>query len=841
MKKNLTLLSIALLFASTLSAQRLVIIEHFTQASCPPCAALNPALNALLDQNLDKIVAIKYQTSWPGVDPMNAANPSDVQTRVTYYGVNGVPNSLVDGNIYNGSPSGVTQTMINSRHNVNPSVDVRVSYFIISNPAAPSDSMVVTARVKALSAITAGKVLHTAAIEREIEFATAPGSNGEKKFESVMKKMFPSASGTTLPAMTIGDSVRYTFKMSLKRSNGTPVYYNLGQAAAVAFVQDNGSKEVLGAGYDEPRPWLALSKPEGQKSVKMKAGNSTSYSFTLSSKADVDQVIKIKATGTGLPAGWAAKIVSAGTEYSDSALIPLASNTSKDVEFRITGENGSLANSKVKFKVDANSETINPSVKNTMEFTAITPCNILFMDLPGTASARFGQVFTFLNEPALSLSVLESADLDSSGINATNVGKIYYSTGASYSGTLGEYRSETFMNYLNSGGKMLIMGQDIGYELSQGSDASSETFFSEYMGAEYLGDGTTAAITLNRNPADTVCAPFFPSALTLSGTGSYPEQLAVSGMASNGVGFLIYPNGDFGAIYNRGENWKVVYLGFRMEGFAATTAGTTLRNTLFGRINGWFESNPTVTASINGSSILCQGSNVVLTSSPASSYLWNTGATTQSITVTAAGNFRVQATTAEGSAISNDIDVTVNPLPVISSQPTNQSVAEGSQAQFTVNSSTTGVTYQWQKQVGANFENLVDDAVYSGSTASSLVIASVNALDNGTVFRCVISKNGCNRTSVNVTLSIVTSVAGSIQINKLAYPNPAGSKLMVPVSDQVRELILSDLSGKELIRKKVFTYQQDQELFLDAIKPGIYQLTMTGSGLAPAVQKIMVQ
>jgi len=71
--------------------------------------------------------------------------------------------------------------------------------------------------------------------EREISFASAPGSNGEKKFESVMKKMFPSAAGTTLPAMVAGDSTEYTFKWSLIK-NGSPVYYNIGQASAIAFI-----------------------------------------------------------------------------------------------------------------------------------------------------------------------------------------------------------------------------------------------------------------------------------------------------------------------------------------------------------------------------------------------------------------------------------------------------------------------------------------------------------------------------------------------------------------------------------------------------------------------------
>lgn len=108
MKKNLLWAALIGFAGSAVAQQRLVLLEHFTQASCAPCAVQNPALKVILDANPDKIVAIKYQTSWPGVDPMNAANPTDVAARVQYYTVTGVPNSVMDGNFYKGAPSGVT-------------------------------------------------------------------------------------------------------------------------------------------------------------------------------------------------------------------------------------------------------------------------------------------------------------------------------------------------------------------------------------------------------------------------------------------------------------------------------------------------------------------------------------------------------------------------------------------------------------------------------------------------------------------------------------------------------------------------------------------------------------
>jgi len=76
--------------------------------------------------------------------------------------------------------------------------------------------------------------------------------------------------------------------------------------------------------------------------------------------------------------------------------------------------------------------------------------------------------------------------------------------------------------------------------------------------------------------------------------------------------------------------------------------------------------NPVPAASITagGPTTVCQGSNVVLTASAGSSWLWSTGATTQSITVAASGNYTVTVSNASGcSSLSAATMVTVNPNP----------------------------------------------------------------------------------------------------------------------------------------------------------------------------------
>ena len=245
---TLTLFSLLTVLSVSAQSQRLVLLEYFTQASCGPCATYNPTINAMLAANPNTVIALKYQTSWPGVDPMNAHNPNEVASRVSYYGVSGVPNGVIDGNYYNGHPNGINISAINTRAMAPSPFEIAVTHTLSPN----LDSIHVTATITASQNIAQPLVARIAVIEKHISFDNPPGSNGETDFYSVMKKMLPSVNGTALPAsMNTNDVI--TINESWKLAN----VYDLNQLAVVAFVQNTTSKEVHQAALSAPQP-LAL-------------------------------------------------------------------------------------------------------------------------------------------------------------------------------------------------------------------------------------------------------------------------------------------------------------------------------------------------------------------------------------------------------------------------------------------------------------------------------------------------------------------------------------------------------------------------------------------------------
>ena len=254
MKKTfyLTLFLFAISLATYSQSQRLVLVEEATNASCGPCASQNPAFDALLHSNLDKLVPLKYHWYFPGYDPMHNHNPEENNSRVSYYGINGVPHALIDGSSitgssYVGAPANCTQAKIDNAYAI-PSPFEITMYHEVNNGVIN-----VAMLIEATENVNGNLRARMAVVEKHIHFNSAPGSNGETDFYDVMKKMLPNPSGIALK-----DNIEAGEYFLIQQSWELANIYNMDELGVVGFIQDNTSKAVHQAGDSNTDPIIPL-------------------------------------------------------------------------------------------------------------------------------------------------------------------------------------------------------------------------------------------------------------------------------------------------------------------------------------------------------------------------------------------------------------------------------------------------------------------------------------------------------------------------------------------------------------------------------------------------------
>lgn len=254
----LSLFALSTMVGSTMAqTTKRPLVEHFTQASCGPCASQNPGMYTILNNfGANNYTKVTYQVSWPGYDPMNEEYPAGPDARRTFYGVTGVPNVSVNGGATAMPNAAVTNAIMTAAAAETTDIELEVSHSYLTGR-----DIEVTVKVKNVSTnnFAAGAALHTALTEKTVNYATAPGTNGETDFFYVAREMFdistgmPNTNGLILPAVNAGDSLVYTDTVT------APTYVrNYDEIGFAVFAQNNTSKEVYQSAYSEP---IAIPTP----------------------------------------------------------------------------------------------------------------------------------------------------------------------------------------------------------------------------------------------------------------------------------------------------------------------------------------------------------------------------------------------------------------------------------------------------------------------------------------------------------------------------------------------------------------------------------------------------
>ena len=279
-------LCIYLLFYSAIHANaqspRLSLMEIFTGENCGSCVSCNHYLDTFLVRPSisSKVVPIRWMIPVPSAPShtwsLYQSYKSDIDWRsggasasgygypsyFDYYyltssaptttangsGIVTAPHHFFDGDFFSGYYFNVTDAFVTTVSSYSSAFSINISPAWNANYTA----FTVTVNIQATANFTAAGVnslfYRLVMIEKTIDFDTAPGSNGEKHFENVVIKSFPTTTsgslttsmGSLIPSSWVnGQTLTFTLNCALP-----PTVHDLAQLAFVGFIQDDATYSV---------------------------------------------------------------------------------------------------------------------------------------------------------------------------------------------------------------------------------------------------------------------------------------------------------------------------------------------------------------------------------------------------------------------------------------------------------------------------------------------------------------------------------------------------------------------------------------------------------------------
>lgn len=235
---------------------------------------------------------------------------------------------------------------------------------------------------------------------------------------------------------------------------------------------------------------------------------------------------------------------------------------------------------------------------------------------------------------------------------------------------------------------------------------------------------------------------------------------------------------------------------------------------------------PPPTVTVTGSTELCPGETVTLTSSEATGNFWSNGDTTQSILVDEAGIYTVTAYDGQG-------------CPATSTPPVTVSVQPGTQADFTVgtisggeveftNSSSNADSYLWLFGDGSSVTTTSPTHIYSENGEYEVTLIAIGACGQDTIMQVV------SITSVGIEVHQIASFA--------LWPNPTNGTINLELSGKpsARTANITTTLGQPILTLPL-NGSQRQTINLTPYENGVYFVEVRYADGTRAVERIVKQ
>jgi hypothetical protein len=604
MKRTFTTL-IALLFGLlVLQAQTLVttqplnknaILEEYTGIHCQYCPEGHAISAAILANNPGRAAVIAIHQ---GSFASPSAGEPDYRTPfgdplAGQTGLTGYPSGTVNRHVFTGSSTALGRGDWTADCNwimQQPSpvnLGVETSY----NPSNRELTVHVELYYTANSA-TSSNFINVALIQSHI-FGPQTGGGAGNNYEhmEMLRFLLTGQWGDEVTTTTQGTLVSRTYVYTIPTAyNSVPCVVE--DCDVVAFVAQSHQEILTGdvvPAIDGTNLYIGdITTTDdvmklGQPSV------ATDFDLVANSNMAGTEAFKIKLV-TNAPSDWAATFEIGGQTFTDSTIVDLVKGTPKPIAVHVTP--GSAPGFPT-YTLELSSMSKPNAPTKYFKVYVMSNVNTLLVNAAGDDNASsFQQVYIdgLAAAGCDHLAVMKS-DLFVQAHDAgvlSEVLNVFYNVAWTFP-AFTDPEAVAVKDFVDNGGKLLVAGQDIGWDIMSNASGSHGTpdakdLYTNYLKAAYVDDGSTANNKLIANATDPIYGTTATSnVVDVNGGNMYPDQI---NPLQNATAIFYYNTAmtKICAIKSLKDQAKVVYFGIGLE----MIQNADVRNDVINRTYDWF-------------------------------------------------------------------------------------------------------------------------------------------------------------------------------------------------------------------------------------------------------------
>ncbi len=403
-----------------------------------------------------------------------------------------------------------------------------------------------------------------------------PQTGGSANYDHthVLRDYFTDIWGEAVSTTTAGTTVDRTYTMTV------PATWNIDNLKVTAFVGEYQSDVYQAQTVAANGGFTLVAGSLSQTSEPYQSGASavaTTFSSGLTNLIgnSADYVVNLVAIDA--PASWGTGLEADGSTIANGATITVADGATTQINVAITPDATPGVGS---YQLTVTSVDFPDAAIMQQQFNVISGVHDLIVTNP--EAEPWKALYT--------ASMVQAGEL--AYAHATRDQFVKFGQANALGEVLNVYRNVSWTfpsltpdevvvltDFMDNGGNLMIAGQDIGWDQSGATSSygtpATQSFYTDYMLATFVNDGSTSTNTVNFTDADLVFGAVPNSGIANVFAGNtYPDQITPIAPAT---GILTYNTGtNIGAIRAERNNYKLVYFGVGPEQMADAGVGRSM-------------------------------------------------------------------------------------------------------------------------------------------------------------------------------------------------------------------------------------------------------------------------